>query len=79
MGKTIRESSFGTGMAKSTQWGMSFCSPTARLVLIGNADDIKMAGRNQNLSPMWKKLMKLVDLGETTLFLDHVCLETHST
>ena len=29
-----------------------------------------MAGREQNLSPMWKKLMKLVDLGEPTSFLD---------
>ena len=34
-----------------------------------------MAERKQNLSPMWKKLMKLVDLGEPTSFLDHVPLE----
>ena len=32
-------------------------------------DDIK----KQNLNPLWKKLMKLVDLGEPTSFLDHVC------
>ena len=32
-------------------------------------DDIEMAGKKQNLSPMWKKLMKLVDLGEPTSFL----------
>ena len=30
------------------------------------------AGRKQNLSPMVKKLMKRVDLGEPTSFLDHV-------
>ena len=30
-----------------------------------------MAGRKQNMAPMWKKLMKLVDLGEPTSFIDH--------
>ena len=30
--------------------------------------------RKQNMSPVWKKLMKLVDLGEPTSFLDHVYL-----
>ena len=30
--------------------------------------------KKQNLNPMWKKLMKLVDLGEPTSFLDHVYL-----
>ena len=37
-------------------------------------DDIKVAGKKQNMAPMWKKLMKLVDLGEPTSFLDHVHL-----
>ena len=35
-------------------------------------DDIKMAGENQNMAPMWKKLMKNVDLDEPTSFLYHV-------
>ena len=35
---------------------------------------LKMAGRNQHFNLMWKKLMKLVDLGEPTSFLDHVYL-----
>ena len=34
-----------------------------------------MAVRKENLNRMWKKLMKLVDLGELTSFLHHVCLE----
>ena len=34
-------------------------------------DDIKLAGKKQNLDPMWKVLNK-VDLGEPTSFLDHV-------
>ena len=33
-----------------------------------------MAGKKQNVSPMWKNLMKLVDLGEPTSFLDNVYL-----
>ena len=35
-------------------------------------DDIKLAGKKQNLDPMWKILDKEVDLGEPTSFLDHV-------
>ena len=37
-------------------------------------DDIKWAGKKQNLDPMWKLLNKDVDLGEPTSFLDHVYL-----
>ena len=36
-------------------------------------DDIKSAGKKENLDPMWK-LNKEVDLGEPTSFLDHVYL-----
>ena len=34
-------------------------------------DDIKLAGKKQNLDTMWKLLNKEVDLGEPTSFLDH--------
>ena len=37
-------------------------------------DDIKLAGKKQNLDPMWKVLNKEVDLGEPTSFLDDVYL-----
>ena len=37
-------------------------------------DDINLAGKKQNIDPMWKVLNKEVDLGEPTSFLDHVCL-----
>ena len=37
-------------------------------------DDIKLAGKKQNLDPMWKPLNKEVDLGEPTSYLDHVYL-----
>ena len=34
-------------------------------------DDIKLAGKKQNIDPMWKVLNKGVDLGEPTSFFDH--------
>ena len=37
-------------------------------------DDIKLAGKKQNLDLMWNVLNKEVDLGEPTSFLDHVYL-----
>ena len=37
-------------------------------------DDIKLAGKKQNIKPMWEVLNKEVDLGEPTSFLDHVSL-----
>ena len=37
-------------------------------------DAIKLAGKKQNIDPMWKLLNKEVDLGEPTSFLDHVFL-----
>ena len=37
-------------------------------------DDIQLAGKKQNIDPMWKVLNKEVDLGEPASFLDHVYL-----
>ena len=37
-------------------------------------DDVKLAGKKQNIDPMWNVLNKEVDLGEPTSFLDHVYL-----
>ena len=34
-------------------------------------DDIQLAGKKQNINPTWKMLMRDVDLGEPTSFLDH--------
>ena len=34
----------------------------------------KLAGKKHNIDPMWKVLIKEVDLGEPTSFLDHVYL-----
>ena len=35
-------------------------------------DDIKLAGKKQNINPMWKVLNKEIDLGEPTSSVDHV-------
>ena len=54
---------------------MSLRTPSKRVILICvYVDDIKLAGKKQNLDPMWKLLNKEVDLGEPTSFLDHVYL-----
>ena len=45
-----------------------------RLFLSVYVDDIKLAGKKQNIDPMWKVLNKEVGLGEPTSFLDHVYL-----
>ena len=50
-----------------------------RITLSVNVDVIKTVERKQNSAPMWKNLMKLVDLERTDIFLDHVFLEMHST
>ena len=42
-----------------------------RLFLPVYVDDVKMAGKKQNLDTMWKILVKEVDLEEPTSFLDH--------
>ena len=42
------------------------------LLLCVYVNDIRKEGKTQNVDPMWKILMKDVDLGEPTSFLDHV-------
>ena len=37
-------------------------------------NDIKLAGKTENIEPIWNFFMKDVDLGEPTSFLDHVYL-----
>ena len=49
----------------------SFVHCLKRLFLSVYVDDIKLAGKKQNIDPMWKLLNKEVDLGEPTSFLDH--------
>ena len=59
---------------KILNWECLFVHREKGLFLSVYVDDIKLAGKKQNLDPMWKILNKEVDLGEPTSFLDHVYL-----
>ena len=50
---------------------MSISSPKQGLFLSDNVDEIKMAGKKHKMAPMWKNLLKNVDLDEPTSVLDH--------
>ena len=62
------------GWAKVPNWECFFVNREKRLFLSVYVDDVKLAGKKQNIVPLWKVLMKDVDLGEPTSFLDHVYL-----
>ena len=51
-------------------WECLFVHREEGLFLSVYVGDIKLAGKNQNLDPMWKLLNKEVDFGEPTSFLD---------
>ena len=59
---------------KIPNWECLFVHREKGLFLSVYVDDIKLAGKKQNLDPMWKILNQEVDLGEPTSFLDHVYL-----
>ena len=63
------------GWEKIPNWECLFVHRDKGLFLSVYVDDTKLAGKKQNLDPMWKLLNKEVDLGEPTSFLDHGCLE----
>ena len=62
------------GWEKISNWECLFVHREKELLLSVYLDDIKLAGKKQNLDPMWKLLNKEVDLREPTSFLDHVYL-----
>ena len=62
------------GWEKIPNWECLFVHRENGLFLSVYVDDIKLAGKKQDLDPMWKLLNKEVDLGEPTSFLDHVYL-----
>ena len=62
------------GWGKVSNWECLFVHREKGLFLFVYVDDIKLAGKKQNINPMWKVLNKEVDLGEPTSFLDHVYL-----
>ena len=54
---------------KVSNWECLFVHREKGLFLC--VDDIILAGKKQNIDPMWKVLNKEVDLGDPTSFLDH--------
>ena len=62
------------GLEKIPNWECLFVHRQKGLFLSVYVDDLQLAGKKQNLDPMWKLLNKEVDLGEPTSFLYHVYL-----
>ena len=56
------------GWDKIPNWECLFVHREKGLFLSVNVDDIKLAGKKQNLDPMWKVLNKEVDFGRTNIF-----------
>ena len=75
MGKAIWENPIEVRSGEGFQLGMLIRTPWIRVFLSVYVDDIKLAGKKQNIDPMWKVLNKEIDLGEPTSFLDHKNLE----
>ena len=63
------------GWEKVSNWECSFVQGEKGLFLSVYVDDIKFAGKKQNINPMSKVLNKEVYVGEPTSFLDHVYLD----
>ena len=69
--KQFEEAFLDLGKEKIQTWEWMYVrSSKTRIVSVST----KMAGKNQNMTPMWKKLMNNVDIDEPTSFLDHVFL-----
>ena len=62
------------GWEKVSNWECLFVHTEKGLFLSLYVDDIKLAGKKQNIDPMWKVLNKEVDLEEPTSSYDHVYL-----
>ena len=62
------------GWEMVSKLGMLIRTPSKGVFLSVFVDDVKLAGKKQNIDPMWKVLNEEVDLGEPTSFVDHVYL-----
>ena len=74
MGKAIWENPIEIRLGEGFHLRMLNRTQRKRVILICACGWQKMAGKKQNIDPMWKVLNKEVDLGEPTSFLDHVYL-----
>ena len=60
------------GGEKVPNWECLFINRENGLFLSVYVDDIKLAGKKQNISPTWRIVLEDVDLGEPTSFLGQV-------
>ena len=70
----MRKSYWSTVGRRVSNWKCLFVHRQKGLFLSLYVDDIKLAGKKQNIDPMWKLLNKEVDLEKPTSFFDHVYL-----
>ena len=66
--KVVIENAWDKGLA----WESLFVHGYMGLLLSVYVDDIKMAWTKHYLEPMWKSLMKYVDLEKPTQFVDQI-------
>ena len=66
------------GWEKFFNWDGLFVKRARGLFLSVYVDDIKLAGKTENMEPTWTILMEDVDLREPTSLLDHVFFGLHS-
>ena len=59
------------GWERVSKWESLFVHREKGLFVSVYVDEIKLAGKKQNIDPTRKVLSKEVDLGEPTSFLDH--------
>ena len=79
MGKAVRESSIGTRLGKSSELGMFYSMTEKKDCSCLYAWTTKLAGKKQNIDPMWEILINNVNLAEPTLFLQlHHLSPSHS-
>ena len=62
------------GWENVLNWECLFVNRARGLFLSVYVDDIKLAGKTENMEPTWKFLMKDAAQGEPTSYLDHVYL-----
>ena len=74
MGKAIWKVLLEHGWETILNWECLFVNRARGLFLSVYVDDIKLAGKTENIEPTWKIPMKDVDLGEPTSFLDSLYL-----
>ena len=67
----LRTSYCSTVGKRFPNWECLFVHRQKGLFLSVYVDDIKLAGKKQNINPMWKVLNKIIDLGEPTSSVDH--------